>query len=186
MKGIVFTEFLEHVEATFGIVTAEEIIVQSDLPSSGAYTAVGTYDHAEIVQLVTALSSLSGAAPADLVRGFGCYLGKRFAEKFGHFFKEAPTLFDFLESVEDHIHIEVRKLYPDAALPSIIVTSRGQTEVLIRYSSPRQMDDLAVGLIEAAAAYYGDTVDVRRRPGSDEDGDFVEIIVERKIAAQVA
>ncbi len=186
MKGIVFTEFLEHVEATFGIVTAEEIIVQSDLPSGGAYTAVGTYDHAEIVQLVTALSGLCGAPPADLIRGFGNYLGKRFSEKFSHFFEEAPTLFDFLDSVEDHIHVEVRKLYPDAALPSIIVTSRGPNEARIRYDSPRQMDDLAVGLIEAAAGYYGDTVDIRRKAASDEDGDFVEIVVERKIAAKVA
>ena len=42
MKGIVFTEFLEMVEAQFGLDTVDAIIENSDLPSRGAYTAVGT------------------------------------------------------------------------------------------------------------------------------------------------
>ncbi|MGI9487040.1 MAG: heme NO-binding domain-containing protein [Geminicoccaceae bacterium] len=186
MKGIIFTEFLEHVESAFDTLTVEKIIVESNLPSGGAYTSVGTYDHAEIVQLVKTLSRISGTAPADLIRRFGFHLGKRFAEKFSKFFEAAPTLFDFLESVHDHIHVEVRKLYPDAELPSIIVTSRHRTRAHVRYCSPRGMEDLAVGLIKASAHYYGDRVDVHCKPTSDEHGDFVEITVDRTMAAKVA
>ena len=56
MKGIVFTEFLDMVEKEFGYEVVDHIIEQSDLESRGIYTAVGTYHHSEIVQLLTRLS----------------------------------------------------------------------------------------------------------------------------------
>ncbi|MEL7340130.1 MAG: heme NO-binding domain-containing protein, partial [Bacteroidota bacterium] len=52
MKGIVFTEFLEMVEDTFGFETADNIVSQAELPSGGVYTAVGTYPALEMVSLV--------------------------------------------------------------------------------------------------------------------------------------
>ncbi len=58
MKGIVFTEFLEMVEAEFGLETADKIIMDSKLASNGAYTVVGTYDPSEMGQLVTNLSKI--------------------------------------------------------------------------------------------------------------------------------
>ena len=48
MKGIVFTEFLDLVEAKFGAEVLEEMLDAADLKSGGAYTAVGYYDHAEM------------------------------------------------------------------------------------------------------------------------------------------
>lgn len=179
MKGIVFTEFLDHVDDAFGPMVVEDMIEASDLPSGGAYTSVGTYDHTEIVQLVANLSKLSGVAVADLLHGFGLYLGGRFAEKFGHFFEAAPGLFDLLDSVEEHIHVEVRKLYPDAALPSIILTDRDESSARIRYRSPRGMDSLAVGLIEASAGYYGDKVNVACETGGDDEGSYTDLVVTR-------
>ena len=45
MKGVIFTEFLEMVESHFSPEMADRIITAARLPSGGAYTAVGTYDH---------------------------------------------------------------------------------------------------------------------------------------------
>lgn len=53
MKGIVFTEFLEMVADKFSADTVDTIIEEADPPSGGAYTAVGTYDFAEMASLVT-------------------------------------------------------------------------------------------------------------------------------------
>ena len=55
MKGIIFTEFFDLVEKTFGFDVAERLLDECDLPSGGAYTAVGTYDHSEILTLVGSL-----------------------------------------------------------------------------------------------------------------------------------
>jgi hypothetical protein len=54
MKGMVFTEFLEMVEAKFSADMVDDIISDSDLPNGGAYTSVGTYDHSELVHCQTA------------------------------------------------------------------------------------------------------------------------------------
>ncbi len=57
MKGIVFTEFIEMVESKFGFDMMDDIIESANLPSGGIYTAVGTYDHTEMVQLVIEISA---------------------------------------------------------------------------------------------------------------------------------
>jgi predicted homoserine dehydrogenase-like protein len=60
MKGIVFTEFLDMVETTISADAVDDVIEAAGVPSGGAYTAVGTYDHKEMVSLVGALSEVSG------------------------------------------------------------------------------------------------------------------------------
>ena len=71
MKGVVFTLLLDMVDDTFGPAVTEQIISASDLPSGGVYTAVGTYDHAEIVALVTNLSKETELSVSALVHTFG-------------------------------------------------------------------------------------------------------------------
>ena len=86
MKGVVFTEFLDMVEQRFSPDMVDDIIEDANLPSGGAYTAVGTYPHDEMVALVVALSARSGAAVPDLLRAFGEYLFGRFVQGYpGHF-----------------------------------------------------------------------------------------------------
>lgn len=180
MKGIVFTEFMDHVEATFGPDMVDDMIDRSGVPSGGVYTAVGTYDHAEIVALVSTLSRMSGTPVPDLVAGFGEFLGDRFTDRFRAFFEQQTCLFDFLTSVEGHIHVEVRKLYPDAELPSIVLQERTEDRARVRYRSPRGMDDLAVGLVTASAKFYGDRVAIEREAGLDGAGPFVDLLVTRR------
>jgi hypothetical protein len=74
MKGIVFTEFLEMVEDTFGLETTDTIIENSKLPSEGIYTSVGTYDFNEMVSLLTSLSEEVNIPANDLLYTFGLYL----------------------------------------------------------------------------------------------------------------
>lgn len=57
MKGMVFTEFLDFVAARFGDDMVDDIVEASPLESGGAYTAVGTYSHGEMVALCSAPAS---------------------------------------------------------------------------------------------------------------------------------
>ena len=118
MKGMVFTELLSFVEQIHGADAVDDLIDACDLPSGGAYTAVGTYDHAEMQALVAALSRQSKTPQNELLEVFGEHLIGRFRISFPDFFKAAPTLFEFLESIDRRIHVEVRKLYPDAESPN--------------------------------------------------------------------
>ena len=72
MKGIVFTQFLEFVEAEFGVVVTDRVVSSCDLASGGSYTAVGTYPHTEILDMTAALAGASqlidaGADPVELL-----------------------------------------------------------------------------------------------------------------------
>jgi hypothetical protein len=172
MKGIVFTEFLEMVEDKFSPETADKIIEASDLPSGGAYSSVGAYDHGEIVQLVVKLSEESGLAVPDLIRTFGEHLFGRFHEGYPHFFEGVDNAFDFLDSVEGHIHVEVLKLYPDAELPTLDTSFLGDNKMELIYRSARKFSDLAEGLIIGCAKHYGETLGVERE---DLSGDGSEV-----------
>ena len=174
MKGIVFTEFLAFADQLVGEEVVENIIEECDLPSGAAYTSVGTYAHSEIVTLTKAFSEQTATEPEELVRMFGVYLGEVFQKKFGEFFEEAPSFFDFLANVHAHIHVEVQKLYPDAELPSIEMVERNEFDALLRYRSPRKMDSLALGLIQATAVSFEENLEVTRDYGRDEKGDFVD------------
>src|SRR5213080_4751245 len=98
------------VESRFSPRMAEEIIEAAHVPSGGAYTAVGTYDHSEIVRLVQQLAKATGVPANDLLKEFGKHLFKRFAAGYPMFFEDIDNAFDFLADIENHIHVEVRKL----------------------------------------------------------------------------
>ncbi|MGH8626303.1 MAG: heme NO-binding domain-containing protein, partial [Gammaproteobacteria bacterium] len=103
MKGVVFTEFLEMVEDRFSPEVADRIIEASNLPSGGAYTAIGTYDHTEMTQLVTQLSAATGTAVPVLVHAFGQYLFGRFVALYPQFFEGVESAFPFLEKIDGYI-----------------------------------------------------------------------------------
>ncbi|MBV6426163.1 MAG: hypothetical protein KIPDCIKN_00673 [Haliscomenobacter sp.] len=161
MKGIVFTEFLEMVEQKFGLALADQIIQESHLPSGGVYTSIGTYDHAEIVELLTHLSQNTGTDASVLLKEFGRYLFDTFLDKFPGFFTSCADGFEFLESIENHIHVEVLKLYPDADLPRFD-TERDGNSLKMVYQSSRKMSDLAWGLMERTMDYYGHTASIQK------------------------
>jgi hypothetical protein len=106
MKGVVFTEFMDMVEQRFSSEMLDDIVEDAKLPSGGVYTAVGTYPHGEMVELVSALSARSGAAVPDLLRTFGEYLFGRFVKGYPAFFKGHDDAFTFLAGIEDVIHAE--------------------------------------------------------------------------------
>lgn len=168
MKGMVFTEFLEMVEAKFSADMVDDIIADSNLPNGGAYTAVGTYDHEELVKMVVALSNRTKIPAPALVQVFGEHLFGRFNALYPSFFAGISSAMDFLEGIETIIHTEVRKLYPDAQLPKFDC-KRSPDGLTMLYSSPRHFGDLAEGLIKGAVAHFGGGIDVMRlnQPNGD-------------------
>jgi hypothetical protein len=160
MKGIVFTEFLEFIGQERDADFVDDVIAESGVPSGGSYTAVGTYEFSELGALLGSYCRLAQAAPAAALNGFGKHLARVFQTKFPDFFTECPGVIDFLRNVEAHIHVEVRKLYPDAELPRFETIEHSDRTLVMDYSSCRPLADLATGLIEGVAAYYQQAVSV--------------------------
>ena len=168
MKGIVFTEFLDMVDTTYSPEVVDDIIEASDLPSAGAYTSVGTYPSTDMTALVVALSERVHTEVPDLMRAYGQHLFGRFHALYPEFFVGATDVLDFLEGIEAVIHSEVRKLYPDAELPQFIVERPSPDALVLDYSSPRGLADLADGLLRGALATFDSTAVVTRVDAADD------------------
>lgn len=164
MLGLVFTEFTGMVEARFGADVLDEILDASGNRHDGAYTAVGDYDHAELVAMVAALSAHTGVPVTELVRAFGGHLMTVFVRDYRRFFETHDNLFDFLHSIDGLVHREVKKLYDAARPPRLVAESIDDTSIRLSYSSHRSMGDLAIGLLEGAAGHYGESVEIERQP----------------------
>jgi len=160
MKGMVFTEFLEMVEGQHGYELVDQIIEDCELDSEGIYTAVGTYPHSEMVQLIVALSQRSNIPVPDLLHTFGRYLFDTFLSKYPGFFKEADNAFDFFSSIQEYIHVEVLKLYPDAQLPEFRTILKEERQLHLVYESDRKMSTFALGLLEKGLEYYQEEADI--------------------------
>lgn len=163
MKGIVFVEFIEMAENSFSIELCDRLIEMSDLPSSGIYTSVGTYDPEEMMTLVGNLSNLTEKPASELLKDFGRYLFKRFVENFPDFFEGITSSLGFLSQVDSYVHLEVRKLYEDAELPTFECTFPEAGHLLMKYRSKRNLPDLAEGLILGCIDYYGEQLEVERK-----------------------
>lgn len=162
MKGVVFTEFLNLVEEKYGYETVDTLIEESELSSKGAYTAIGTYPHSEMVQLVTNLSTRTQIPVPDLLKMYGNHLFGVFIRSYGHFLKNTTTSFQLFLSIDKYIHVEVQKIYPDAELPAFECTMINGTTLEMLYKSERRMADFAEGLIEATLKYYKEIATIER------------------------
>lgn len=178
MKGIVFTEFLEMVEDKFGYALVDQLLMESSLPSGGIYTAVGTYDHAEMTNLVHRLSIHTHTPIPDLLQAYGRYMFATFTRSYKPLVDRADSAFSLLSSIQDYIHVEVRKLYPDAELPHFTIHRESEDRLIMRYESERKLADFAHGLIEGCLAYFGETATIAQTKVTD-DGQTVVFEITR-------
>ncbi|MFT5288781.1 MAG: hypothetical protein ACI8QC_003719 [Planctomycetota bacterium] len=177
MKGLVFTEFLEMVESAHGMDTTDELLELPSLESGGIYTAVGTYDAGELVSMVVHLSEMIDTPFDDLLIGFGEHLFGRFHEGFPQMFEGKTDALEFLESIHEHIHVEVRKLYPEADLPDF-AHERRDGGLVLTYTSKRPFAKFALGLIHGCLAHYGGAMTVSYQLLGSGDGTRAEFTIQ--------
>ena len=155
MKGIVFTTFNDMVEEKVGIDVWERILETVNPDSEGIYNAVEDFPDEEFLEMVGELSDITGTPAIELVRAFGLFLFHTLAVKHSVFINDKPDFIEFLKSIEDVIHKEVRKLYPNPNLPSLEWQQPAENALTLFYKSPRKLCHLAEGLIKGAAEQYG-------------------------------
>lgn len=179
MKGVVFTELFSFVEDGHSPEFLQETIDDSKVPSKGVYTATGTYPVCEMASLVATLSKKTGAEVPDLLRVFGEHLFHRFHDGHPSMFEGVDNAFDFLVSVEDHIHVEVKKLYPDAELPRLDVAEHTPNRFRLIYTSSRHLGDFCEGLIRGCLAHFKETAVITRKDLESDPNAVIEFTIEK-------
>lgn len=162
MKGLIFREFLEMVEQEFGYETVDEIIEHSKIESNGIYTNVGTYHHSELFKLIQQLSIKKNIPGNQLLLEFGKYVFTVFLKAYPIFFEDKKSTFDLLKEVEDKIHVEVLKLYPEAELPSFTIKPSPNNKMVMLYRSQRKMSDFAEGLMHGCLLHFNEKAEIEK------------------------
>lgn len=168
MKGIIFTTFTKMIEEKFGLEMLDELIVNTKPKSEGIYISTATYEDAELINMVVYLSKKIDVPVEDLVRTFGHFTFQVLSKSFPHFL-ENKTFKDFILSVHDVVHVEVKKLYPEAELPTFIYKNIKDNSLTMKYISNRNLPTLAEGLIQGAADYYNKNVKITLTECSEEN-----------------
>jgi hypothetical protein len=152
MKGIVFNLLEQVVVEDHGEQAWESLLDATGM--DGAFTAVGSYPDEDLTALVSAASEALGTEPDDLVRWFGRRSIPLLAARYPGFFTPHNSTREFLLTLNDVIHPEVRKLFPGAYAPSFEFDTSEKDHLGLSYHSHRNLCSFAEGLIQGAAEHY--------------------------------
>lgn len=161
MRGSMFVEFGSFVENNYGVDVADRVLekCESQLSTGGAYTSVGNYPHTEMLTLAATLCEDTGADLGAMLHDFAGHILGTFQRMHPEFF-ETASLVAFLESVENKIHREVRKIYPDANPPRVTVERTDNGGVEVFYKSHRPLAPLAHALLDHSVAHFGEPMTI--------------------------
>ena len=181
MKGLVFTELLRMADSVVGENKVDQVLDRCPLSSGGAYNAVGNYPCSELTLLAQEFSTETSTDVDTLQIAFGKWMQKHFAETQTGYFNAKSNAFDMLESVENEVHVEVRKLYPDAELPHFTRERPQPGTFVFTYHSPRRLVAFCQGLIEGCIEHYGETVSVSCEQGIGDDTNTARFTLVREV-----
>ncbi|WP_426051846.1 heme NO-binding domain-containing protein [Brevundimonas sp. SL161] len=157
MMGIVFNLLQEVVTQGHGEDVWDELIDAAGV--DGVYTSVGSYSDGEMTALVGATSEMLGLPPAAVLRWFGQQAMPLLAQRYPGFFQGHASARSFILSVNDIIHVEVRKLYAGTQCPYFPFSEQPDGSLRMDYRSPRRLCALAQGFTEGAGSYYGENIE---------------------------
>lgn len=179
MKGVIFVKFNEFVEELWGDEFWDEIIEEAKLPSEGAYTTVATYKDEELFALIGLIVKKKGLSAEEAQFAFGKWVFKELYEVAPAGAHDFNDVFTFLHAVQDFIHIEVKKLNPDALLPEFEFLFESDTKVSFHYQSPRKLCYFCEGLVHGLAEHTGQKISVAQSECEHDGGKRCVIEVEK-------
>ena len=155
MKGIIFNVFEEFIAENFGAEAYEDILEKAD-SSTQVFVGPATYPDEDLFKLVGLAVEKSGLELSTALQLFGKFLFDKLASGYPQFLESQTDIKLFLKSVQNMIHVEVAKMYPESNTPHFEFRDEFETDsrLVIHYISQRNLPDLMAGLIDGAAEYF--------------------------------
>ncbi|CCQ12807.1 hypothetical protein PALB_37470 [Pseudoalteromonas luteoviolacea B = ATCC 29581] len=178
MKGIIFRALEDLVVAQHGMQTWDSILDKVNL-SDRYYLGPKSYPDEELFSIVTEIGSILNVELPVLIRSFGEYLFGYLAKSHADIVSQFQTFESLIEGIDGVIHKEVKKLYQEPNLPSILVTTIDDKTLKVIYDSPRKLCFCSEGLIYGAASHFGIQVDIEHPKCTHHGADVCELIVRK-------
>ena len=154
MKGFIFTNFIDFVEKSNGLDMVDQMLEECDLASEGVYSAFNSYEFDELVTHLTYVSKKTDISPQILLETFGRFVFPYLIGKHSYIIEKYSNAIDLIAGIENHIHIEVKKLYEDAELPTFNVVEKKEDSLTIIYTSTRGLTYFAIGLMKETLQFF--------------------------------
>lgn len=179
MKGVVLVKFGEFIEELWGEELWDELLLDANLPSEGAYTTVHNYDDQELFTLIELVLSKKELTMKQAQYAFGNWLFKELLAIAPQHTNFIDNTFDFLRAVQDLIHVEVKKLNPDTLLPEFIFLNQTEEQITMCYESPRHMCFFCEGLIKGLSEHTNEKIETWQSECVHENGNRCVIEVKK-------
>ena len=157
MHGIVFAELRNYAETNYGKGSWDALLKNAGLQGK-VYLQVREYPDPEFAALVVAASSVTGWLVAEVLQDFGEFITPALLNMFGHLLLAEWRTIDVIDHTEGTVHTVVRVKNPGAKPPKLQTVRRGPDEVVLVYTSPRQMCAFAIGIGKGLAQHFGEHV----------------------------
>lgn len=159
MKGVIFNVVQEVVEELFDTETWDALLDSAAV--DGAYTALGDYADTELVAIVAAASTATGMDAEAVLRLVGHHALPKLASRVPDSLTDADDPFTFIRQVNDIIHPEVLKIYPDSIPPAFTFDEHPEG-LLVTYRSERNLPSLAEGLLSGISTLFDAELTITR------------------------
>ena len=171
MKGVIFNVVEEVIHELFDADTWDDLLDAAEL--DGAYTALGNYADTELLGIVAAACQATGMSADEVLRTVGHYALPKLAARVPDSLTDAPDAFSFIRKVNDIIHPEVLKIYPDSIPPAFAFEDHADG-LVVQYRSVRHLPALAEGLLSGMSLLFDEEISVTAiEPGSEGEPRFL-------------
>jgi predicted hydrocarbon binding protein len=179
VKGIIFNLLESLIIEKFGDEIIEEIYDEAEFSADvPPFVGPETYPDEDLFAMVPLLAQKSGLTVDDLVYAFGKYMFPVLADTYPGFLKGIESPVEFLGTVNDVIHVEVKKLFEGATPPMVVIEEANGDRATLRYSSERQLCRLAEGLLDGVADHFGQRVAYSHRQCMQDGADACVLDIE--------
>ena len=157
MHGIIFAELRNYAEAKHGRGTWDALLKKANLENR-VYFSIQEYPDAEIISLIMAACAMTGLSASAVLEDFGRFMVPSLIRMYGHLLKPEWGAIDVIDHTEGTVHAVVRVKNPEAHPPKLKTRRITRDEVLLVYTSPRQMCGLAIGIGKGLGEHFGETI----------------------------
>jgi hypothetical protein len=162
MHGLIVNQFRQYVVDRFGRDQWMGLVDKagSDLPD-GPVAMSRIYPDSEVIKLVATASETTGISLPALLEDFGAFLAPSLLRVYEPLIRPSWRTLDIVASTESMIHTVVRRQDPTARPPYLSATRVSASEVMLTYTSPRRLCDVAKGIVRGLSEHFRENVTVQ-------------------------
>jgi hypothetical protein len=177
MHGSIFVLLKRFVENRYDYSTWIKLAEQAGLGSS-TYQMQQLYPTREIFALLQAASHRTGISAYELMEQFGEFIVPDLLLIYKKYLQPEWRTYELLLNTEEAMHGAVRRQENQANPPKLLVTKKGNRQLIVDYHSKRRMAGVAIGIIKGIATYFEESEQVRVTCLTGQQEERVQIQVE--------